>query len=478
MAAGSSPHDAPRRPVILAALLLLSLSPAARADDWKFDVVVLKPGVRADGTRVLKGLLIDYKEGAEEVEIRVVHREDGQPTRVEPSTYTYNRSKIESVEQLDAEERALLEKRVKAITLTGKELARRIQELKLDPTDIDFGKASKKKGFRYRDEDEHFVLESNVKEEVFRRSAERLAQVYNAYAHALPPQNTSAKPTTILLAGTQADYQSLLKERGLNIFNPAFYDPAANQIVCGCDLVRLGELLEQARADNQKVSDDLKKREEELKKVYGEKRVPREVMRPINEARQRLTAAEAANSKLFDEATRVLFQRLYHESFHAYLANFVYTGEHAEMPRWLNEGLAQLFETAIFEADEVRLGRPDPARLKRARAALAADELVSVKDLLRSSPKQFVVAHASDKETSDRYYLASWALAYYLASAGKILNTQRLDDYCRATRAHEDPAEAFLTLVGSKDDGLAAFEAKFHAYIRNLQPNGTVGKPK
>src|SRR5262245_35194728 len=61
----------PRRlSALAAALLLLSLSPPARADDdWKYDVVVLK-----DGYTVLKGLLVNYSEKAKEVELRVVVR--------------------------------------------------------------------------------------------------------------------------------------------------------------------------------------------------------------------------------------------------------------------------------------------------------------------------------------------------------------------------------------------------------------------
>jgi hypothetical protein len=460
---------------VAAALWLLVLSPAARSDDWKYDVVVLKPGVPPEGPRALKGLLVDYKEGADEVAIRAIYRADGEPTRVEPSTFTYKRSQIESVEPLDAEERAVLERRVRALTVTGPELRKQIEGLKLDPIDIDFGRAGQKKGFRYRDDGEHFVLESNVKEDVFRRAALRLAEVYHAYAHTLPPHSSSARPTTILLAGTQADYQSLLRERGLVLFNPAFYEPARNQVVCGSDLERLGGQLEQARKENGQVQADLDKREDELKKLY-KGAVPAAVKRPIDEAKKQLAAARAANDKLFDEATRLLMQRLYHESFHAYLGNFVYTGQRAEMPRWLNEGLAQLFETALIEGDEVRVGRPDPERLKRVRAALVMGDLVPLKDLLRSGPRQFVVAHASEKETSDRYYLTSWALAFYLAFDGKVLGTKQLDDYCRATRAREDALESFAALVGTKREELPKFEEKFHAYLQNLRPAGA--RPK
>jgi hypothetical protein len=457
---------------LTALLLLLLVTGAGRADDWKYDVVVLKAGAPPEGPRVLKGLFVGYHEGDSEVEIRVIHRDEGQPTRLEPSTYKVKRGDTESIEPLDAEERAVLEERIKALARTPQELNKRFEKLKPEVIDIDFGRAGKKKGFRYKDDGEHFLLESNVTEDLFVRSAKRLALLYNAFAHSLPARHPSGKPTTILLAATQADYQAILRERGLNIFHPAFFDPARNQVVCGTDLERLGAQLEQARKENGKVAEDLKKRRGDLMALY-KGRIPAEVLRPLTDSEKQLAAARAANDKLFDEATRVLFARLSHESFHAYLAAFVYNGERAEMPRWLNEGLAQLYETALIEGDEVRFARPDPDRLKRARAALAAGELVPLKELLRSGPKQFVVAHASDKEMSDRYYLTSWALALYLetdATEGKGLAAKKLDEYCRATHAREDPVEAFATLVGRKGDELADFEAKFREHIQKARP--------
>jgi chaperonin cofactor prefoldin len=460
------------RAALAAALVLSLLAPAGRADEWKYDVVVLKAGAPPDGPRELKGLFIGYREGAAEVEIRVIHRDEGRPTRLEPSTFKVKRTDTESIDPLDAADRAVLEGRVKALTRTPQELNKRFEKLKPEIIEIDFGKAGKKKGFRYKDDGEHFILESNVTEDLFVRSAKRLALLYNAFAHTLPARHPSGKPTTILLAGTQADYQSLLRVRGLTIFHPAFYDPARNQVVCGTDLERLGTQLEQARKDNDKVAEELKKRRSDLQALY-KGRIPPEVLRPLTDSEKQLAAARAANDKVFDEATRMLFARLSHESFHAYLAAFVYTGEREEMPRWLNEGLAQLYETALIEGDEVRIARPDPDRLKRARAALAAGELVPLKDMLRSGPKQFVVAHASDKETSDRYYLTSWALALYLetdATEGKGLGAKKLEDFCRATRAGEDALESFAALVGRKSDDLADFETKFREHIQKVRP--------
>ena len=56
-------------------------------------------------------------------------------------------------------------------------------------------------------------------------------------------------------------------------------------------------------------------------------------------------------------------------------------------------------------------------------------------------------------------------LALYLTREMKILNTKKLDDYCRATHVKTDPQEAFAALI---DMRLDQFEEKFHRYLRDL----------
>ena len=96
--------------LLLAAMaLLLVLCLPARAEEWKYDVVTLK-----SEHRVLKGLLVRYSETAEEIELRAVNRKPGERTRVE--TFLFKRSQVESVETISAEERAVLEERIRAWT--------------------------------------------------------------------------------------------------------------------------------------------------------------------------------------------------------------------------------------------------------------------------------------------------------------------------------------------------------------------------
>jgi hypothetical protein len=313
----------------------------------------------------------------------------------------------------------------------------------------------------------HFRLVSNARPEVVQLAAIYLEEIYAAYSRALPPRAAGA-PTLIVLAGSQADYQELLKGRGLNLANPAFFDADRNQVVCASDLQRLADELIKAREHHSQLCAQLAQREAELKEAYRGS-VPAEIKAPIDEARQRIRAAEAHNAEAFRRARERLFQRLYHEAFHAYLANFVYPPAETAVPRWLNEGLAQIFETAIVEAGELRVGHADPERLVALRREFTGGGQVPLTDLLRAGPRPFQVAHADQRQASDRYYLASWALAFHLTFERKLLGTPAMDDYVRALHRGADPVTAFRELIGRP---LETFAKEYGEYLQHLKPDG------
>src|SRR5205814_1233933 len=143
---------------------------------------------------------------------------------------------------------------------------------------------------------------------------------------------------------------------------------------------------------------------------------------------------------------------LYHETFHAYAGNFAYppaaAGGPGELPRWLNEGLAQIFETAVLEAGELRVGHADRDRLDRAQALLKEGGLLPLRDLLRAGKESFVALHADQKAAADRTYLAAWAVAFHLAFEKRVLGTAGFDAYVAAGNGGADPVAAFAGLVG------------------------------
>jgi hypothetical protein len=366
-------------------------------------------------------------------------------------------------------DRSLLAARLKALDPSGKGEAIRMEQLELKPAAWIAAGRGEALGYA----SVYFTLVSNARQDIVRRAALRLEQIYTAFARFLPAKCQGAKPTTIVLVRSLAEYQAILKEKGRTILNPAFYDPEGNQVLCACDLEELGDELERIRQQHQQQLDDLRKLEADLNKQY-KGRIPPGILDEIASRRQKIKNTNAKNDKVFQTATRQLFRTLYHEAFHAYLGTFVYPPAKADVPRWLNEGLAQIFETAIVEAGELRVGHADPDRLGRTKAAARTDRLVPLADLLRAGPKQFLVAHASDQQVSDRYYVNSWALAFYLTFDRRLLGTTALDHYVQSLKQGTDPVKAFEELVQVP---LSDFEADFSRYLLQLRENGSIAAP-
>ncbi len=453
--------------------LLLAGAGSPAAPEWKYDVIYRKKG------EPIRGLVVE--QAAKGVKIRGITRRPGAATLL--FTHVVPRAEVARLELLpDAEreqlkerlealkrERDLLEERLRAFDPRGKAVPAPADLLDLQPADW----PGPKKDTALSYQSAHFKLLAHTRPELAQLAAIHLEQIYDAFTRALPPRVKAARPTTILLTGSLAEYQALAKSRGLNLFNPAFYDPAQNQVVCGSDLERLRDELEQVRAHHAAALVKLDERKAELAKAY-KGAVPKELLVPLAEARAKIDASDKRNTEAFARARRRLFQRLYHEAFHAYLGTFVYPGgKKGTLPLWLNEGLAQIFETAIVEVGELLVGRADRERWEAMRQALARDTFLPLADLLRSGARQFQVAHASERQASDRHYLAAWALAFHLTFEARLLGTEALDRYVEALHRGTDPLVAFQDLLGKP---LPQFEKDYLLYLRHLQEDGTVKK--
>jgi hypothetical protein len=453
-------------PGVLFSALVLAGDPPGK-DEWKLDVVYRKKG------DPLRGLVTEQTPKG--VKIRCISRKPGSATLVFPAT-TIPRAEVSRLALLTDEDRKLLSERIETLKREREMLAENLSALnprsRAVPSDVlDFRPASwpgndKVKALSYQST--YFKLIATTRPELAQLAVIYLEQIYDAYSRALPSRTRSATPTTILLTSSLAEYQRLAKDRGLKLFNPAFYDPSRNQVVCGSDLERLRDELEKVRAHHLKLRESMKTRKGELMKIYRD-RVPAELLSPMIDAEKRIGSTEKRNEETFKSVREALFRRLYHESFHAYLATFVYPPREGALPLWFNEGLAQIFESAIVEVGELRVGHADPSRLTAVRLALARGTLLPLVDLLRSGPGQFQVAHASDQQLSDRSYLAAWALAFHLTFEQRVLGTQALDDYVRALGRGTDPLLAFRDLVGKPLD---QFEKEHRAFLGRLKPDG------
>src|SRR5690606_37718104 len=127
------------------------------------------------------------------------------------------------------------------------------------------------------------------------------------------------------------------------------------------------------------------------------------------------------------------------ETFHAYLDDYVYPEKQFDVPRWLNEGLAQIFEAGLLEADILRIDAPSAERLAKLQADLRGRQSLHIGDLLAADQTAFLVPHADRGQTSQRHYLYSWGLAWYLTFDQSLLGTERLNRYVSKESGKLDP---------------------------------------
>jgi hypothetical protein len=457
---------------LFAAAALLAEGPPG-ADEWKYDVIYLKSGPN----RILRGLIVAEK--GDNITIKTITRKPGVPTLV--FTHYISRRDVSRLDPLSAKERDVLRGRLEAVLRQRQLLAAQLKSLTpkgkgaghlevvhLHAADWPTKAGGKAMGYKSA----HFHLVSNARPELVHLAAIHLEQVYAAYVRALPPR-AKGEPTTILLTRSRADYQALTDGGKFTLFNPAFYDPKKNRVVCGGDFGRMCDELERVRTHHAKLLRDIKERKSDLRKAY-KGLPPDELRKPLIDAEKNIAKAELRNQRSFEDFSQRLFRVLYHEAFHAYLTTFVYPSKDGSLPNWFNEGLAQIFESAIVEAGELRIGHAGDKRPPAVRRALAKGQLPGLMDVLRSGEEQFRVVHASDKRVADRYYVASWALAFYLTFDRKVLGTKALDEYVAAlARPDSDPVAAFRRLVGQPLD---QFEKEYHAYLKALRADGTTGK--
>jgi hypothetical protein len=446
-----------------------SAAPMPRAaSDWPLEKVILDDG------RTYQGLV--ESESTSSIEFVEVHRPRGKPMYL--VVRPISRKSIAKWERLSPEEQEVLRGRLERHKHRALVEARRMEDLPLEASRRDGQPVCQYEGT-------WFSLESTAAEAMTRRSIVRLEQIFTAYRQLLAPRWSAPRRLHVRIFGTSDQYHQALRELGLQIANPAVYLADKNLILAGSDMNRfdselaavnrqhreikqqLDALVAGTPARLKELGEDLKKIEipaaERLKIVQAEQKKWDDERKA---GRKRLVALERTNAAKFNEVAGQMFTRLAHEAFHAYLETFVYPRQVYDVPRWLNEGLAQSFEAGLLEADTLRIDRPNATALARLQSDLRSETPLRLADLLAAGSDTFLSSHSESGAAASRSYFYSWGLAYYLAFEQDVLATSGFATYLGPAAAHEAPVERFEKLVGTPLD---VFEKRWREAMLGLK---------
>ena len=149
---------------------------------------------------------------------------------------------------------------------------------------------------------------------------------------------------------------------------------------------------------------------------------------------------------VFSEKVKNIQKMLLHESFHHFLHCYV-----KKPPKWLNEGLAECFETMALDKE----GRPILGR--------NSDFLPSLKKKIKKgeikSLKKIISAHKKFE------YDESWGIAHFLMHSQSSKRRPLIGDYIKRLMQGENHIKAFEEVFGSDYSSL---EKEWKRYILAL----------
>ncbi len=455
--AGSAAGDGPAPPANRAATA-----------NWPLEQVQLHGGKTYEG-------LIE-SEGPTSIEFVEVRRLAGRPMFL--VVRPIDRRSIAEWHRLDEPQRRELQARIDKFRNSSRIEARRMVDLHLTAVRRDDVVTWQYQG-------EWFSLDSTADEQTSRRSIVAIEQVFMAFRQILPPRVSPQRHLRIALFGSSEQYREFLRGCGLEISNPAFYVAQLNLLAAGSDMNRFMNELDKIHQQHHAVLEEkdrqlkelprrLKQLGEELQNADYPPAERQKIMlaeqKRLEDERhavqQQILVIERKNAARFREVSGAMFTRLYHEAFHAYLENFVYPETSSDVPRWLNEGLAQVFESGLLEAGTLRVDVPNARALTDLQSDLRGSQPLPLADLLSADAATFTAAHREDSPAAARLYTYSWGLAYYLIFERSLLETPAFETYVGKPAADQPAVARFEALVGMP---LAQFEPRWREAMRQLK---------
>lgn len=163
-----------------------------------------------------------------------------------------------------------------------------------------------------------------------------------------------------------------------------------------------------------------------------------------------------------------LRKTLQHEAFHQF-ADQAISGN---LPLWLNEGLAQVFEEGLWTGNGFVLGQVPPRRVRQLKADIQNGRLIPFDSLLWLTPRQW--RDNMEGTLGAAQYNESWAMVHMLVYAtddtGHPRFRARFIDMLRRIHIGASPEDAFKN---SFSNNIQGFQDRFLEFADTLAPTET-----
>jgi uncharacterized protein DUF1570 len=151
-----------------------------------------------------------------------------------------------------------------------------------------------------------------------------------------------------------------------------------------------------------------------------------------------------------------LWSTLAHEGFHQFLD---YELGH-KIPVWLNEGMAQYFETSFYTGSTFHVGQVSRSKLVMAQILIHGGKAPLLKQIVRWTPNEFY-------DNAEVAYPMSWAFVYYMLKSDHDPTVAlEFHRYLQAVRSGGDD---FKTAQETMARDSARWQADFEDYILHLE---------
>ncbi len=157
---------------------------------------------------------------------------------------------------------------------------------------------------------------------------------------------------------------------------------------------------------------------------------------------------------------------LQHEAFH----QFAHSVIAPQIPPWIDEGLACLFQEGIWTGRQFLLGQVAPRRVRQLQHDMESKRLVKFDRMMSMTLPEWNSTLAQDKQAGGVNYNQAWAMCQFLvyaAEQGQPKYRTRFLEMLQRIHKGEKGTDAFRSAFSTNIDG---FEQRFVEWSRKLQP--------